>query len=874
MIEIYTYQDPYKLNKEAFWEDIRNCPYFCASQTLVNGLKSIYGESFTKGRCTTIYSLIQNLFKNWESTSCKIKQHAAIDNIINMGFDSSIYGEQKDNLLNAFRFNRDEVFKSIRILFEMNIQIENIEQKKLNKEQVFIVDLYKKILNSPYRKLFDIKDVFTEEEITLSIIETMKNTVKEGERFDLYSFDTDKIVIHGIHQFTPVMLRMIDEISKYKRVIILFNYQSKYENVYQTWINIYELFDLQINISNKNPMVFDSSKRSIKGNILGDNIGKLANGNKSEIDLDKDYEVMVFDNMTEFAGYISNRFEKAKKAADETGRQPLSEMNEQFYSADSSVNEILKVYFPEQFGERHFLNYPLGRFFVSIANMWDSKKQKMVISDLNDIRECLCAGIIKEDNVGELSTIFEKCIPLIDGCEDIEQMISRLEANIKHRRRLRSDIHYVNYISYYNLDDSLVRLLKDALTELKELSEYFYKDFEKIDNNFNAFYQKLKDFIEKKIDDIDLSDEFKDIVQRVLERLEEVDNINANASFECLKSTMKIYLQQEAKQGMSANWIVRNFEQIDGDILRTKHNQNVKYHFACLTDEDMNATLRREFPWPLDSDFFEFAQNPVDWKFQVYVKSAKEYRNFKRYALVYGLEFNHGDFVLSYVKKKDERDRDFYYLLKMLGVKENNYLTYRENEILEDSSNIKIDGDNIEDFNLVDLYKFKTCPYKMMLESLIEEGTVYKDYFSILKYMEVMLENKVREKYENTPINEILLSSQLEDCYESIAKFFPQFLSMNKFDVINNVKRNLLFIKPPFFPQLSITQRKNMKLRENFMRYITKKMEKELFVEIDDDAIQNLLKSDELLQNGFKPVLSEWCKTCSNKHICLVHYKK
>ncbi len=38
---------------------------------------------------------------------------------------------------------------------------------------------------------------------------------------------------------------------------------------------------------------------------------------------------------------------KQKKSA-------LGFMKEQFYSANNSVNDILKVYFPEQFGERHF----------------------------------------------------------------------------------------------------------------------------------------------------------------------------------------------------------------------------------------------------------------------------------------------------------------------------------------------------------------------------------------------------------------------------------------------------------------------------------------------------------------------------------------
>ena len=38
-IVIYTYHDPYKIDHEPYWDEIKNCPYFCSAQTLVNGLQ-------------------------------------------------------------------------------------------------------------------------------------------------------------------------------------------------------------------------------------------------------------------------------------------------------------------------------------------------------------------------------------------------------------------------------------------------------------------------------------------------------------------------------------------------------------------------------------------------------------------------------------------------------------------------------------------------------------------------------------------------------------------------------------------------------------------------------------------------------------------
>lgn len=64
------------------------------------------------------------------------------------------------------------------------------------------------------------------------------------------------------------------------------------------------------------------------------------------------------------------------------------------------------------------------------------------------------------------------------------------------------------------------------------------------------------------------------------------------------------------------------------------------YHFACVSDSDMNVKREDQFPWPLTIEFFERAYEPLDWKYQVYVKSRKEFKHFKRYALIYGLEFN------------------------------------------------------------------------------------------------------------------------------------------------------------------------------------------------------------------------------------------
>ena len=879
---IYTYRDPYKLkeNKE-LWKEISSCPYFCAAQTLVNGLKVVYGAAFQIGRVTTVKNLTDVLYEKWNGTACAVKQHADIDNIIVNSSDiTGISRIELDNVKKSFLFNRDEVFTSIRTMFELKMEPQNIVDKYLTPEQRFIVSVYKKIRASEKVKDFCLEQDFTEEQINKAIIKAMTTAKDNSSTKNEIEVETlDHIVIHGVHQFSPLLLRAIEEIAKYKKVILLINYQEQYKNIYQTWIDIYSAFDCEIqNFDGIEYYPVDVSEVSYDGNLLAHNIGKLIGGHKEDISVRKPYEIIEFDNTTEFASYVAKVFEDAEKKDPE---HPMNAMKEQIYAADSSVNDILKVYFPEQFGERQFLNYPLGHFFIAIANMWDSETNGIIISDINDIRECLGAGILAEATTGRLVSTFGKLEALFDGCASIDDMLSRIKKVRKNKKYVSDEKRqeYLGHISYYSVSSIELKELEEALNELEELASFFYEDFEKRPSNFRRFYKKLKQYLQEEIlEERELSEEFTDIISRVLSRLDEVENIDASASFECLKSTMSLYLVQESKPGKSANWIVRNFEQIDGDVLRTyKERDNSILHFACLTDEDINSVKQREFTWPLNGDFFEVAQNPVDWKYQVYVKARKEYKNFKRYALIYGLEFNRGNYKLSFVKRDGDQEREPYYLLKILGVKKERNIDRRINHKMEPLSGIQIKNGISGKYQNCDYYRFKICKKRFLLESLVEGNTIYKDNFLLAKYLEVWIENETKESLQGLPHSEILLLDKLNELYDELKKYFPFAVNINRIDIINNVKNRLNNGKA--FLVLSEDDLKFMMIRELFIckqlkdpKKFNQDVLKDMFPDVNQQKIEEELSEEKLKKLGFGGSTNLWCKYCTNREICVDYY--
>ena len=879
---IYTYSNPYEISKEPYWTAIKNYPHFCVSQTMANGIMGSYSE-MTAGKVSTVENLVKGLFSYWESTECKIKQSAAIDEAI----DRMQVVENEDKIKQSLRFNRKALCNSLRILFELDMSMKEMKLSLMSDEQKNLIQLYQIIKESELNDCFDIKRDFSKEDIEEAIRTGMK---LEREDADISSVDIETIVIHGVHQFTPMILQALEQIAKYKNVMLLFNYQQQYKNVYQTWIDVYSSFDLPINsqfINEFRPNVLLAN--SYEGNLLADRMANLIEGHPGEAGLSNPVEVIEFDNKTEFASYVAGVYEEALKRQDRAvnkKRSTLYYMPEQFYSANNSVNNILKVYYPEQFGERHFLSYPIGHFFLSITSMWDAEEGGIRIENMNDIVECLNSGFIKEKNPGALYSVFNRTKEFFIRAETIDQIVDllgKLKKRIHKAGKDADEKRIGSRLVYFDVTTAEIDMLVDALLQLSKITKVFYEDFENTENNFKEFYKKIKDFLEERVLEAeDLEEDFRDVVKRVLVRLEEVESLETTGSFDVLKETMAYYLKQESKKGMSANWIVRDFEQIDGDILKSVHqNKDTVYHFACLSDNDMNVTRRDRFPWPLDVSFFEIAQDPIDWKYQVYVKSKREYKNFKRYALIYGLQFNRVKFKLSYVKNVDDKENELFYLLKILGAKKG-YPRLGEqenNRIRQQNMGLNLQQQN--DYSQYDYFRYKICQYRFLLESTIERTTVYRDHFLLLKYLEILLENAARRMLQGQIATEDVILETLNDEFKRLERKFEFIKEMHseRMDIVSNARNFLqasVLKGKSQFPKVSEKDIAYMKKKEEFIYLQLGKDDSgysSKFREVSQDVIDRDLDCRKLDMNGYSKSSDVWCQYCAVRELCLEFYK-
>jgi energy-coupling factor transporter ATP-binding protein EcfA2 len=607
-------------------------------------------------------------------------------------------------------------------------------------------------------------------------------------------------------------------------------------------------------------------------------------------------KVVEFDNITEFSAYVARIYEEAAKdfhADEHKNGSVLSYMKEQFYSANNSVNDILKVYFPEQFGERHFLAYPIGHFFVAVTNMWDSENGGIRIENMNDIAECLYSGALYEKKVGSLITTFNQTknyfsrATKLKGDSETDGVIDLLKKLKKQMSKLnKGKIEYIEQLaklSYFNVELGEIDELIEALEALNTITKIFYEDFENESNNFKHFYEKLKDFVETQIlPTADAESEFQDILLRLLVRLEEVEKIETTSTFDCLKDTMAYYLKQESQKGESANWIVRDFQQIDGDILKSStQDPDIIYHFACVSDSDMNVKREDQFPWPLTIEFFERAYEPLDWKYQVYVKSRKEFKHFKRYALIYGLEFNRCKFKLSFIKNDDDKENELYYILKLLGVKTEKNI--HDTTEVHEKQNITFDlGKNTNNFVDLDGFRRRICGYRFALESLIENGTKYQDRFLQTKYLEIILANNVRRKLEGQIATEAIMNEALDDSAERWRRYF-RFLNESEItDIKSNAKNAIIHQalqdgKIKQFPKVTDIDSEMMRKKEEFiyLHLENENQENVLLGKFNDltMAEKKQFLPDNLKNASYDKEANIWCQWCAVREKCLENYK-
>lgn len=849
--KIYTYTDPYRIKDTDFWDGrvdhIKNYPQLCASRTLVNGLVSVMKDELVSLICPIDSIVNEKIFRSWtKNIGLKILQYSELCKIYReLNRNKYLSGTQLIGLLH----NSDGMLDAIRLFIELGIESSSLNAKGLSLEHRLFAYLLKNLEST---KLFQLPEMPSLDEISMLLTEQAEQEREEkeiihGEKGDATTgsywgkdsqrldrmikssrdWDRRHIVIHGIHQFTPLQLRFIQYLDKLGvEVIFIHNYLPEFSEIYSSWSYIYQQFNATVH-HDENVKNYTPGQIQKPGNAIAINLGLLCEDSVPRTDerirlnyeLYKNINVTEFDNVSEYAGYISNKFSEAEKRMDgdiQLSEKPFMEktgtaavlkrMDEVVYTANKDVDDLLQLYHPEYARNRHFLAYPVGQFFAALYAMWHPETQSLEL-DYNLVRECVNSGMLTKYRAEILLKTLMNIRPLFEHIKTMQDFVEiagqkYINAYQLVQRSTRKSTAFplktMNIYNVYKVTAADFDNLYSAVLEIDQIARELFAGTDNDSFSFKKHFERLEEFIKQRQPAL-ISEEEKNLVAQLLQKLDQIQmSQNDNdGTFDDLRHGLHFFLKQKEEPG--ADWFVKNFEQIDGDVLFSKSQNRPgfrkTYHFACVSDADMNKSTDELLPWPLSEMFIDKAYNPKELPFQVYYAALGERSNFLRYELFYGLFFNQCDSKISFVKRNGDNITDVYGLLKFIGLKKSDSTSDENVDEYGFSSSAKTQPVKSMSYEREQMADMFLCPYRYLLDYVLNPHPILSGTFLFEKLYENMLIEKVWQKLENTSdqIDESqFINATIKSESKKLEYYFPFFRETEILDLEKRAKNYLI----------------------------------------------------------------------------------
>lgn len=904
-MQIMTYKDPFKINTNTeLWQMMQQYPQLCASDTLAQGLERKYNRcSFQYLR--SIEYIFKTLYGRWTN-------NAMGDMKIYLRLSSAISEIENEKERRVFKNNIVHVLEAIKFLLILGVESDEFPGDLINADQKRLLDLYKKLKSDDTFKHFypilKLKEEDLSRALKLGVIEEILRELDKQEYLKLYQTDSiliketqkalderinyleqikhkrglistrensyevikklkhlgnllnqnllqhRKIIIHGIHRITPLMYFFFEQLENQMNIepIFVFNYCEEYPHVYNTWKNVYSWTSKEI-IGTQGQVPIEISK-------IGKKLGDIIEGCDNEETLSE--KVVTFANLTNFSNMIATIYEEAYQKVNGDIKKVLAHMKIQYYATNpNKSNNILKMYYPNQFGEKQFLTYPIGQFILSLYSMWDTESKQLNIKE-GALDECINAGILLANKYQEVIGIYEKVkVYFSDIVENskmtIDDYIKRINYLRHHLERVKKD-KFLESFSFFSICEEELKSFEHYILELKKISQILFSDTSKT-LKYDEHFKKLINVVDEYIKNNDLVSEVeRGLISNITDKLEKATVEDIEGLREDLKNAIFLYLSQR-KEEASSRWIVRGFEQLDGAVLLSEFSKAQKYHIGLVSETNMSLRVKDELSWPLTERFLEGYQGTKQ-AINVILTSIKEQRNFMRYSLFYVLAFAKKDIELGYVLEEDDEVNKPYFLLQLLGLSK---------EVAQESFDVNLPMNNkdryiqVKDFtkkmNKEQKERFAVCPYKFFLTDIVHSPLIYKDEFQ----MRYLLSNYIQINLQHGVYNKI----NIGEIQASIKELFPFWDNIIINDAINkalgqaNTKRKA---------GKQYTRRKKNFLVAGWSDKVTDEtymnfnFNEEYFEEYMDAS--NIYMKDEYIP--YKKI----CECCNLEEICLMNY--
>lgn len=586
--EIYTYTDLRTLGQTPFWNKIQNIPQITVSADLRKSLKGSAQYDKVDGlfrdeaivQACEIRKLTDTAFPKWRDDETKFHETVILSQYIREQI--RLCGEDiaKRRWLVGCRRNLGMILSSIILLEEACIDITDIHPEG-DRNIELLLGAWKFLRQND------------------TAISTFHRQLKSLESREAWNPIFNKLfgrigihtlVFHGFYYFTPIQEKVLCLLEQAGiKIICLFCYNETYPYANEIWGKTYsekngypELADWHMEHSNK-----------------PDPYGEIFEGRKAQISNHVSFK--EYANVMDFVHGM-------KQVADE---------GYSIYSSNpNTANELLRDFYPDEYGDRKLLSYPIGQFVSTLNKLWDEDLQEIVL-DEDRLIECFASGWLAADGVSGKQYMQDliRIMPFFADCTTTSEWESRIE--------LLKEIRYdavEPFLKELDDDDTIARWQEIMANPLLNFSVFAVPD-EKLDVILTLIKQLLhmarELFSEKqtlhvhehieKLDRIlrkhelsnELYEEEREILKDLFEKLGDPSGFTAECFPSDISSALNIYMSGKFNDDEIQNKSIGMVSPLFFvDAACVKHKGKVH---VCLCDIKNLPGGRKEYIWPLTS---------------------------------------------------------------------------------------------------------------------------------------------------------------------------------------------------------------------------------------------------------------------------------
>lgn len=579
---IYTYTDLEHISDSSFYSEIKNLPQITVTTDLRKGInwypRTHSGKRLFDSHVRDFAELFEEICPQWNHTTEIFAQTVTLAAFFRECIDNS-NDESTRKYYRGFKRNCGLLVKSINSMEEACVSYEDIRNASDSNRDILTMCNAWEYLYEENRSIYEMHNAIA------SL--TDKGKIKRLLNKLFGGFDGSKIVIHGFYYISSLQERVFKALENAGYTLIfLFPYHTNYPMSMEPWDRAYTEIR---GYPKKDSWVMGGSPIYNAGGELLE--GRISSKVASNI------AVRSYRNVIEFAQAMKQ----------------IKEIGEIYSSNATQANQILKEIYPERYGERRLLSYPVGQFMVSLHSMWDEEKATIIISP-ELLKECFASGWISTEGISSAEYLrdLDLILPYFEDCRSYETWENRINhlrlvyenalqpfydniAEIEDVRVAETAGNPLLRFGMFSVEPSRLFDILDIISkQISMAKELFYNTR---DTSIASHMTKLERMLSAEINLTDKTDAEIMVVTDLMDAVSSLKRKKINCYVDDIVTAMRIYLNKHDDEESNSEQIGMVYPLSQIDAAPIKHG--CKIHI-CMCDMANMPGTTKNYTWPLN----------------------------------------------------------------------------------------------------------------------------------------------------------------------------------------------------------------------------------------------------------------------------------